>query len=105
MSTILNALVEGAGIGTFGFQPRITPLSVANRNTDGPSAPSCVTWNPEPPLNTVPVGAPPTVTTSGIGLPFPSYSVEVFEWLFATHHGVLGPETRPHAFTRFVSCC
>src|SRR6478736_4125595 len=105
ISTTRNAVVDGAGGGTFGFHARITPLSVSNRNKAGAVAPFFETLKPVPPLNTAPVGAPATLTTNGTALPLPSYSVEVLEWLFATHHGVLGPATKPHAFTRFGSWC
>ena len=103
MSTTRNAFVDGAGAGTFGLQARITPLSVSKMNSAGPEAPLFDTTNPEPPLNTAPVGAPATLTINGNGLPLPSYSVDVLEWLLATHHGVLGPATSPHAFTRLGS--
>ena len=71
--TTVNDRVRGVrGRGTPGFHPRIVPLSVANRNTAGPeSAPWCTTKSLLP-LKTVPVGAPPTSTTSGILAPVPS---------------------------------
>jgi hypothetical protein len=48
------------------FQPRMVPLSVAKMN----AAPAAPTGNaPAVPLNTVPVGAPGTLTTSGSGFP------------------------------------
>src|SRR5262249_37911311 len=103
MSTTRNAFIDGEGGGTFGFHARITPLSVSTTNQAVAVAPLFDTWKALPPVNTVPVGAPETVTTSGTALPLPSYSVEVFEWLFATHHGVLGPATKPQALTRFGS--
>src|SRR4051812_2821386 len=103
MSTTLNALGDGAGAGTFGFHPRIVPDSPANRNSDGPESPMCETTKPDPPLKTVPVGAPNTFTTNGSGVPVPSYNVEVSVPLFATHQGVCGPATSPHAFLRFGS--
>src|SRR5204862_1073169 len=102
-STTLKLFVDGAGGGTSGFQPRIVPLSVAKRNTDGSEAPLWLTTNPDVPLKTVPVGAPLTLTISGSGWPEPSYSVDVSVPLFATHHGVVGPDTRPHAFFRLGS--
>ncbi len=70
--TTLNECVEGIGGGTFGFQPRIVPPSVANRNTDGPEEPAWWTLKPVPPLNTSPVGASLTPTTSGFAAPVPS---------------------------------
>ena len=70
--TTVNARVEVPGPGTPGFQPRIAPASVSNRNSDAPALPPWLTTKPGPPLNTVPVGAPPTRTTSGIALPIPS---------------------------------
>ena len=99
----MNAFVEGAGGGTPGFQPRIVPNSVANRNRDGPEKPSWLTTNREPPLNTAPVGAPGTFTTNGIAIPVPSYNVERSVPLSDTHQGVVGPDVSPHALTRFGS--
>ena len=43
------------------------------------------------------------LTTSGRATPFPSYSVEVSVPLLATHHGEVGLDTRPQAFTRCES--
>ena len=63
----MNAWVEPAA-GTFGFQPEMVPSSLAKRNRAAPDTPPDVTANPVPPLNTVPVGAPGTVTVSGIVL-------------------------------------
>src|SRR5215813_5915707 len=83
------AAVAGAGGGTAGFQPRIVPDSVAKMNRDGPDAWPLVTTNPVPPLNTAPVGAPGTETTS-----------ETFVPLSATHHGVVGPAVNPQPLTR-----
>src|SRR5919204_3592709 len=99
------AWVEGAGGGTAGLHPRMVPLSVANRNSAGPEFVTSVTTNCEPPLNTAPVGAPGTLTTSGIAVPVRSNSVDVSVPLFATHHGVVGPAVRPQALTRFGSRC
>ena len=65
--------------------------------------------NPVVPLNTTPVGAPPstgTVSTGPtIGLPFtsPGYTVLESVWLLATQIGLVGPAARPHAFTRLGS--
>ena len=61
-----------ASVGdTVGLQPLITPLSVANRNAaEAELTPACST-NCEPPLNTMPVGAPGTETTSGMMEPVP----------------------------------
>ena len=88
---------------TPGFQPRIFPSSVENRNSEGPDTPSWLTTKSELPLNTVPVGAPFTLTTSGMVAPVPSYRVETLVPLSATHHGVVGPAARPQALTRFGS--
>ncbi len=53
---------------TVGDQPEIVPCSVSNRNTLWPVTLFLVTANPGPSLlvKTVPVGAPGTVTVSGI---------------------------------------
>src|SRR5689334_11425695 len=68
LSTTTNDCVDLGGGGTFGFQPRIVPASVANMNTDGPEWPfPSLTVKPEPPLKTIPVGPPSTLTTSGFG--------------------------------------
>src|SRR5436309_1426670 len=104
-STTTSVLVDGVPAGTTGFHPRMVPLSVANRKRAGPACGPCPTTNSGPPLNTVPVGAPATCTTSDWGMPAPSYSVERSVPLSATHHGVVGPAARPHALTRFGSVC
>src|SRR6266550_1984634 len=79
--------------------------SVAYRKTEGPEAPSWLTTNPGPSLKTAPVGAPGTLTTSGIAAPVRSYNVERSVPLSATHHGEVGPATSPHALTRLGSRC
>ena len=71
--------------------------------TDGPLFVPSVTMKFGPPLNTVPVGAPPTLTTNPTFEPSPRYSVDVFVPLLATHHGEVGPAARPHALTRCLS--
>src|SRR3954447_20950789 len=87
-----NALVDGGEVeGTFGFQPRILPSSLANRNNEGPESPLLRTTKSDVPLKTVPVGPPRTSTTSGSTAPVPSYRVDLSVWLSATHHGVDGP--------------
>ena len=57
-------------------QPRIVPLSVAKTNFEDTFAVPLETWKFGPPLNTVPVGASGTLTTSGLaignGCPSPS---------------------------------
>src|SRR4051812_37025575 len=97
------AWCEGGGGGTPGLHPRIVPLSVEKMNSAAPEFVPSLTTNPGPPLNTSPVGAPGTLTTSDCGVPDPSYSVDTSMPLSATHHGVPDPAARPHAFTRFGS--
>src|SRR5216117_2871185 len=53
----------------------------------------------ESPLNTIPVGAPSTLTLRFRLTPLARYSVEKSAPLSETHHGVAGPATRPQAFT------
>ena len=85
------------------------PFSVAKMNFEDTFAVPLETWKFGPPLNTMPVGSSGTLTTSGLaignGFPSPSYSVDVLVPLFATQKGVVGPATRPQAFTRFESMC
>src|SRR6266536_3518202 len=102
-STPISVCVDSGGGGTAGLHPRIVPASVAKMNREEPELVSTLTTNPEPPLNTSPVGAPGTLTTSGRALPDPSYRVERSVSLSATHQGVVGPATSPHAFTRWES--
>src|SRR5437764_12202404 len=102
-SMMTNARVEGGGGGTAGFHPRMVPLSVENRNTDGPWSPPCLTTKSLLPLYTVPVGAPGTFTVSGTFEPSPMYSVDVFVPLLATHQGEDGLSLTPHALTRSLS--
>src|SRR5438034_4452817 len=52
----------------------------------------------ESPLNTIPVGAPSTLTLRFRLTPLARYSVEKSAPLSETHHGVAGPATRPQAF-------
>src|SRR3954470_18953614 len=107
--TAVCAAVDVGGGGTAGFQPVIVPASEENRKRAGPElAPECTT-KPVPPLNTVPVGAPPGIETvngtftTGEGPTAPEYSVETSVPLSATHAGVVGPNDRPQAFTRLRS--
>src|SRR5207344_2307696 len=89
---------------TVGDQPMIVPPSVAKRNRAEPLLPFWLTLNAAAlPLKTVPVGAPGTATVSADFAPTPLYSVEVFEPLFAVHHGVVGPALRPHPLTSDAS--
>src|SRR5436853_585104 len=81
----------------------MTPLWVLKTNIAGPEWVPSLTMNPLPPLKTMPVGPPGTVTTRGTTAPVASYSVDVFVRLLFTHHGVDGPATRLQAFTRFGS--
>src|SRR5262249_15129509 len=61
------------------------------------------TWKlPAVLLNTTPVGAG-TVTCVALGTLLAGVIVEVSEPLLAGHHGVVGPATRPHGFTRRAS--
>src|SRR5919197_300204 len=89
------------------FQPSTLPSSVSNRNS---ALPPVGRANPAVGLKTAPVGALCTLTTSGEaggggnGTPSePRYNVDLLVWLSATHHGVVGPEVRPQALTRFGS--
>ena len=101
---------------TLGAQPEIVPCSVANRKNDGPLVVPFVTTKLAgticvEPLNTIPVGAPPSAepvvpgiaTTSGTMWPAPSYSVDVALPLLATHTGPNGLNTIPQALIRFGS--
>src|SRR6267378_601948 len=81
-----------------GAHPAIVPASVEKMNR----APAFAgpTGKPGPPLKTIPVGPPATVTSSPSFDPAALYNVDRSAWLSATHHGVLGPATRPQAFKR-----
>src|ERR687891_1024433 len=87
------------------FHAVIVPASESKMNLDG--AP--FTGKPLVELNTVPVGAPPAMsTTSGriIGMlrrTPPEYSVDLSVPLSATHSGVVGPADSPHGLTRLGS--
>jgi hypothetical protein len=59
----VTATTELVG-STFGFQPLIVPLSLAKMNAAGPDLAPKLTTKPEPPLKTVPVGAPLTMLTT-----------------------------------------
>ena len=107
--TAVCACVEVGGGGTAGFQPVIVPASEENRKRAGPELePECTT-NPVPPLNTVPVGAPPGIDTvngtftTGVAPTPPEYRVDTSVPLSATHAGVVGPNDSPHALTRLES--
>src|SRR6266511_3587149 len=102
-STATCAWSDGAGGGTPGFQPRIVPSSLANRNSAGPDAVPLETTKLEVPLKTAPVGPPPTRTSSGIFAPAALYRVDRSVPLSATHQGVVGPAVRPQALTRLGS--
>ena len=80
-----------------GFQPRMVPASVANMKSDfTPGA----TSKPFELLNTVPVGAPGTDTTSGAFMPVAMlYSVDTSAPLSDTHHGLVALALSPHGFT------
>src|SRR2546430_16863083 len=84
-----------------GVHPAMVPPSVEKMKRaetfDGP------TGKPKAPLKTIPVGPPTTVTSSPSFVPAALYRVDRSEWLSATHHGVAGPATSPHAFRRFGS--
>src|SRR6516165_5235357 len=73
------------------------------------AAPPCVTMKPLVSLATMPVGSadPLTpagmLTTRGWRKPVPSYNVEVWVRLFATHTGAPGAITIPHGLTSFAS--
>src|ERR1700687_3483201 len=82
----------------------IVPSSVANMKCEPPKS-------PELPLNTCPVGAEGgtprvgggTVTTNGIMLPAPLYSVATPVWLSDTQNGEVGANDTPHGLTKFGS--
>ena len=66
----VDAVAGGTGGGTLGFQPRISPPSPSKRKTAGALAPPALTTKlGAARLNTSPVGAPGTFTTSGSGIP------------------------------------
>jgi hypothetical protein len=52
---------------------------------------------------TVPVGPPGTVTVVALFEPTPLYRVDVFDLLFAAHHGELALALRPQPFKSEVS--
>ena len=82
----------------------MVPPSVANRNRAAPLLPFWLTTKSVAlPLNTVPVGAPATVTVSADFAPTPLYKVDVFDPLFEVHHGVVGPALNPHPLTSDAS--
>ncbi len=93
---VCEAVAAGGGVG----HPSIVPASVAKMKRDATGLPATVTGKPVPPLKTVPVGPPGTLTTSACGVPSPVYSVDVFVPWFETHHGVAGPALMPQPLTR-----
>src|SRR5437660_145359 len=96
-----------------GFQPDIVPSSVAKMKRLGPDPLFPVTTKSLVPLKTLPVGAEVVpaglpfgggiVTTSGIGVPSPLYSVDTPVPLSETHQGLVGLCDRPQGFFRFES--
>src|SRR5579859_6796781 len=105
-----------------GFQPAMTPSSVANKNRAGAETPFLDTVKPSGVgLNTVPSGVPTApgpaeggagmVTTScclpgpGWGLPCPSYKVVTPVALSETQIGSPGPVEVPQELRRFGSVC
>src|SRR5689334_24281674 len=73
------------------------PSSPSNRNR---AFPPVGRTKPAVGLNTVPVGPPGTETTRPCFTPAALYRVDLLVPLSETHHGVVGPEVRPHAFLR-----
>src|SRR5260221_6485812 len=95
---------------TAGLHPEIVPSSVLKMNRATPDVVPLETTKPVVPLKTTPVGAavvpaglPPgggTVTTSGIGVPAPLYSVEKPVPLSEIQNGEVGLCTIPQGLTR-----
>src|SRR2546429_7091872 len=85
-----------------GFQPAIVPPSVTKMTT-APALLGPTRKLVAAPLNTIPVGAPSTLTLRFRLTPVALYSVEKSAPLSETHQGVPGPATRPQAFTRRAS--
>src|SRR5689334_16271154 len=79
------------------FQARTIPSSPSNRNK---ALPPVGRMKPVVVLKTVPVGPPGTETISPCFTPAALYRVDLLVPLSETHHGVVGPEVRPHAFLR-----
>ena len=79
------------------FQARTIPSSPSNRNS---AFPPVGRLKPAVVLNTVPVGPPGTATMRPCFTPAALYRVDLLVPLSETHHGVVGPEVRPHAFRR-----
>src|SRR5262245_6547036 len=92
-----NDCVEGPGAGTAGLQPEIVPFFVAIRNRAAPDAVPSVTTNPAPSLETIPVGAPATVTRGERSSPSPSYTLTSCIAFAVTHHGPVGLAAIPMA--------
>jgi hypothetical protein len=90
-----QALVDRPGGAP--FQARTMPSSPSNRNR---AFPPVGRTKPAVGLNTVPVGPPGTETTRPCFTPAALYSVDLLVPLSETHHGVVGPDVRPHAFLR-----
>jgi len=75
------------------------PLSLAKMNRAGPDWPFALTTKPEPPLKTIPVGAPLTMLTMRpCFAPSALYSVDLSVPLSATHQGPVGGSAIPHPF-------
>ena len=92
---------------TVGLHAVISPFSPANMNRAAAElAPTDTTNAVVLPLNTVPVGAPPSMLTTSdclMGEVLELYNVERSVALSDTHSGVVGPWVRPQALTRLGS--
>src|SRR5438128_1561162 len=106
-------LAELSAATTMGapLNPEIVPSSLAKMKRAGLGlpVPPLLTTKPAPPLNTMPVGAlwlppaPGTVKIAGMA-PVPTlYSVERPVPLSEIHHGDVGLDASPQAFTRLAS--
>jgi hypothetical protein len=75
-------------------------------NRAGPELVPALTVNPEPPLKTVPVGAPFAMSTTRLCfVPSAAYSVDLSVPLSATHHGPVAGSVIPQPFCRSGSVC
>jgi hypothetical protein len=101
---LTQALGDGGGGGTAGFQPVTAPDSDAKMNRAGPVAAPLVTTKSLPALNTCPVGSPPGMFTLNgwvIGLPatLPPYTSLTSPWLDDTQKAPpVGLRETPQAF-------